>query len=185
MTPLGLEAIDPPTGEQPVEQPAAVDGFVAGLRASLQHQATDSELVCALPCLGEHTPDGEFIPRIAARYRRLSGQEIAACGDGPDSSKQVRCADLIADACEELYALDDAGEKRPMRELLGVDAPVRFDMAFADALGFTVTPEEGTRGVVLRAFTNLDAALESHADFVLQWIIGLRRTPEKGLLGKS
>lgn len=166
------------TGIQPDD-----GGFIATLRANLQGQSKDHDLEVALPTLGDYDTDGTFIPRVAARYRRLTGAEIETW-QGSDETKLRKSADLLADACAELYAIDD-GEHKPLARLLGLDAPVRFDMAFAEALGLTVTAEDGTRGVVLRAFTNREAALETHAQFVLEWIIGLRRAPERQLLGKS
>lgn len=117
---------------------------------------------------------------LIARYRRLTTEEVVALASGVDNvngsdrravarASSALNADFLGAACQELFAKGSDGALQP----LGEEYPLKFDMHFADFMGFEVSTEEGIREVVLRAFDHNELALKRHADEVDEWMTSL------------
>lgn len=170
---MQLEPIlDPPpapelaAAEEPVE--AGPDGPVAKLRAQRQRLEAQRTQEFDLP----------GYTGFYARYRRLRIEDTQQILNDPEAPTVEKHAQLLIDACEELFLRDDAGDHH---------VSDGFDDDLADKLDIKVNEaaEMGAaRQVVLGVFDGNEHVLCQHARGVYAWMNMLRNEDEDRLLGE-
>src|SRR5688500_9744708 len=116
---------------------------------------------------------------LFCRYRLLDGPELdevtnkvkAQFRDRSDRILAATCYNLIT-GCEEFFVRHNR-EDIPLREVLGLDRPVRYDMVLAEFLGFAEelpTPHKA-RDVLMGVFVNRDVAINYHGAQYFRWMM--------------
>lgn len=120
--------------------------------------------------------DGELF----ARYRRMNSKQLNKIvtqatkihKDRAEAATWATCA-MLADACEEFFLrIEERGEV-PVREIVGIDTPVRYDQDLAELLGFKGDlPDPPTAtSVVLGVFVGNDMAMAAHSQRLSRWML--------------
>jgi hypothetical protein len=153
---------------------------VEQVKAEAKHAQPRATVLLPLPIY-----DGRFIAEFGVlpseRFERFSDLP----DDMPDVEKEHLTLDFIADACRQIHAKID-GKREP---LTANGQPVRFDEAFAEALGLDLS--ENTAAGVVRACWTLDdgtyasVACERFGFGLIEWMGDTTKPVEGEVVGGS
>lgn len=158
-------ADEPGTPHVAHDEPAVDDGssVISGLRA-LQHQEYAAK-----------THDREipgYDSQLVARYRLLDFKEIKRLtrkvrtdSDDPEVELTMNI-DMLAKACQEILVYN-GDELRPLAEVAGKDAPIRYDDRLAEALAIDGVSRARE---VIQGMRWTDLEISDHADQVFAWM---------------
>jgi len=108
--------------------------------------------------------DSKRINQIAERVRRTIKAK--------DDRGLAAALDTLIAACDEFFVRDN-GEERPVREVAGLDTPVKYDLDLAAFVGFKEElPQEATaRQVAMALFMGNDIAIAGHNAALSRWML--------------
>lgn len=112
-------------------------------------------------------PIPEWDGDVVVRYGRMSKKAIKAITRGT-KTLEASSADLLENACLEIFVRDEEGDLQPARKGDGLEQPVRFDGRLSDMFGLRgKTPRE----IVVKMYAD-DVAIIAHAKRIYDWQTG-------------
>jgi hypothetical protein len=160
-------------------QPAQVSSLAAKLRAQRHETASEITHELTLPGYGGNLiavyelKDPKWAGDISTRVFKTTKKD--------DDRALIVAATEIASACAQIKVLDDDGADVTEREL--GSAPVRYDNALAEYLGFPTSDK--ARDIVLGVFAGRGFRVIDHAQELLAWMGSSNRALLEELLGED
>lgn len=164
-TPTGQPVFDAlvPPGDQPS---SIVDRLRKQREAAMENRTVDLDV----PGYG-----GDLF----IRYGQLDTKTLSRMGDNILKTEKDRvqrailvAMDVLIAACEGVYVRDN-GQEVGVHEILGDEAPVRFDMRLAEWLKFVdELPETPTaRSIVMKLFIDNELAIGAQSQVLQRWMV--------------